>query len=338
MTEARYFPFSAYLKERFGERVHKVSIDAGFTCPNIDGLKAEGGCTYCNNEGFSYNSRRMIRPIPEQIETGVAFMRKRFKAKKYIAYFQAHTNTYAPVSQLKAVYDQILPYEELVALSVGTRPDCISNKVLDLLESYSDQREVWVEYGLQTTHNETLKRVNRKDTYERFLWAIEQAEGRNLKICVHVILGLPGESHEDMMLTAERLASVPYDSLKIHLLHVMKNTQMEDEYRRGLVKMFTLEEYVQVCCDFVERIRPEVSIQRLTADAPPSVLVAPEWCLERKHVINSVEAELERRSSRQGSAVDPAWLKDQSWRKLVSNGSAEPVAEPDHTLPILQTA
>ncbi|MBZ0258659.1 TIGR01212 family radical SAM protein, partial [bacterium] len=240
MTEARYFPFSAYLKERFGERVHKVSIDAGFTCPNIDGLKAEGGCTYCNNEGFSYNTRRMIRPISEQIEGGVAFMGKRFKAKKFIAYFQAHTNTYAPVSQLKAVYDQILPYEELVALSVGTRPDCISNKVLDLLESYSDKREVWVEYGLQTTHNETLKRVNRKDTYERFLWAIEQAEGRDLKICVHVILGLPGESHEDMMLTAERLASVPYDSLKIHLLHVMKNTQLEDEYNRGLVKMFTL--------------------------------------------------------------------------------------------------
>lgn len=338
MTEARYFPFSAYLKERFGERVHKVSIDAGFTCPNIDGLKAEGGCTYCNNEGFSYNTRRQIRPISEQIESGAAFMRKRFKANKFIAYFQAHTNTYAPVPQLKAVYDQILPYDELVALSVGTRPDCISNNVLDLLESYSDKREVWVEYGLQTTHNETLRRVNRQDTYERFLWAIEQAEGRNLKICVHVILGLPGESHEDMMLTAERLAAVPYDSLKIHLMHVMKDTQLEEEYHRGEVKIFTLEEYVQVCCDFLERIRPEVSIQRLTADAPARILVAPEWCLERKHVIASVEAELERRDSRQGAVVNSAWLGDQSWRKLISKGAMEPVAEPDHTLPILQSA
>ncbi len=338
MTEARYFPFSAYLKERFGERVHKVSIDAGFTCPNIDGLKSEGGCTYCNNEGFSFNSRRQIRPIPEQIASGMAFMNKRFKAKKFIAYFQAHTNTYAPVSQLKAVYDQILPYHELVALSVGTRPDCISKQVLDLMESYSDQRDVWVEYGLQTTHNETLRRVNRQDTYERFLWAIEQAEDRNVKICVHVILGLPGESHDHMMKTAERLAGVPYHSLKIHLLHVMKDTQLEEQYRRGEVKIFTLDEYVQVCCDFLERIRPEVSIQRLTADAPPRVLVAPEWCLERKQVIQRIEAELERRDSRQGSSVVPAWIKDQSWRAQVSKGAVEPVAEPDHTLPILQSA
>lgn len=338
MTEARYFPFSAYLKQRFGERVHKVSIDAGFTCPNIDGLKATGGCTYCNNEGFSFNSRKTVRPIAEQIESGIAFMGKRFKATKFMAYFQAHTNTYAPVHELKAVYDQILPYDDIVALSVGTRPDCISNKTLDLMESYSDRREVWVEYGLQTTHNETLRRVNRQDTYERFLWAIEQAEGRNLKICVHVILGLPGESRDDMMVTAERLAGIPFDSIKIHLLHVMKDTQLEEQYKRGEVELFTLDEYAQVCSDFLELVRPEVSVQRITADAPPSVLVAPEWCLDRHHVVRTVLDELERRDSRQGARLTDELLNDSSWRRHASKGAGERAAEPSHSLPVLQSA
>ncbi|MBI1387696.1 MAG: TIGR01212 family radical SAM protein [bacterium] len=335
MTEARYYPFSAYLKQRFGERVHKVSIDAGFSCPNIDGLKSTGGCTYCNNEGFSYNTRRVIRPIPEQIEDGVAFMRRRYKARKFIAYFQAHTNTYASVPHLKSLYDQILPYEEIVALSVGTRPDCISRATLDLLESYSGRWDVWVEYGLQTSHNETLRRVNRQDTYERFLWAIEQAEGRDLKICVHVILGLPGETWDDMMLTAQRLAPLPYHSLKIHLLHVNKDTIMAEQYQRGEVGVFEFDDYVRTCCDFLERVPFNVSIQRLTADAPPSVLIAPQWCLERRRVVEAIEAELERRGTRQGALVDPAAASNQEWRSIAKRGAAEIASEPVHPLPIV---
>jgi uncharacterized protein len=315
LTDKPYYTFGNYLKERFGCRVHKVAIDAGFTCPNLDGIKGTGGCTYCNNEGFSYNTRIALRPIRDQIESGIAFNRSRFKATKFLAYFQAHTNTYAPVPELKKLYDQILPYEDIVAFAVGTRPDSISMKTLDLLESYSKRFEVWVEFGLQSSHNHTLQRVNRCDTYERFLWAMDEASQRNLKICVHVILGLPGESHDDMMQTAERLAPLPFHSIKVHLLHVMKNTPLEREYHEGRVKMFTLPEYARTVCDFLERLPADVSTQRLTADAPPSVLVAPEWCLDRPSVYRAIEDEFARRGTRQGSRVLAGVREDRSWRE-----------------------
>jgi radical SAM protein (TIGR01212 family) len=305
MSEKRYFPFGDYLKQRFGCRVHKVAIDAGLSCPNIDGTKGVGGCTYCNNEGFSFNSRREIRPIREQIETGMAFMRRRFKAAKFMAYFQAHTNTYAPTTKLKELYDEILPFEEIVAFAVGTRPDSVSIGALNLLERYADRFEVWVEYGLQSSHNHTLERINRCDTYEKFLWAVDETSHRNLKICVHVILGLPGETHEDMMITAKRLAPLPYHSIKIHLLHIMKNTPMAEDYERGRIQFFSMEEYARTVCDFVERLHPSVSIQRLTADAPPNVLVAPSWCLDRQAIIARIDAEFERRGTYQGILVDP---------------------------------
>ncbi len=302
MSEKSYFPFSQYLKQRFGQRVHKIAIDAGFTCPNLDGTKSYGGCTYCNQQGFSYNSRREILPISMQIDKGLAFMKKRFRCRKFLAYFQAHTNTFAPLQTLKETYDCILPYQdEIIAMSVSTRPDAVSPATLDLLESYNEHlEEVWVEYGLQSCHNQTLERINRQDTYERFLWAIDETCKRNLKICVHVILGLPGESHSDMMQTAECLANLPIHSLKIHLLHIMKGTVMEEQYRRGKMDVFTLEEYVNHVVDFLERIPPEISIQRLTADAPPNVLVAPDWCLDRKLIYESIDAELIRRESWQG--------------------------------------
>lgn len=301
MNHLRYFPFSQYVKQRFGERVHKVAVDAGFTCPNRDGVKGMGGCAYCNNEGFSFNSRVETRPIDDQLQAGIAFMKKRFRARKFMAYFQASSNTYAPLPRLKQVYDVVLPFEDIVAMSVGTRPDCISTAALNLLESYSDKREVWIEYGLQSTHNRTLERIQRGDTYERFLSVIEQSAQRNLKICVHVILGLPGETHQDMMDTADRLASLPYHSIKIHLFHVMKNTPLEGQYAQGIIKVFELSDYVDTCCDFVERLRPDISIQRLTADAPPEVLVAPQWCLQRKQVVEAIQNELERRGSSQGT-------------------------------------
>lgn len=304
MDPKPYYPFGQYLRERFGERVHKVAIDAGFSCPNLDGRKSTGGCTYCNNSGFSFNSRREIRPVSEQIAKGIAFMEKRFKARKFMAYFQAFSNTYAPVPQLKRIYDEVLPFQEqIVAFAVGTRPDSVSIEALNLLERYAEKFEVWVEYGLQSSHNRTLQRINRCDTYERFLWAIEETSKRNLKICVHVILGLPGESHDDMMLTAERLASLPFHSLKVHLLHVMKNTVMEREYDQGMIPIFTFDEYVRTCVDFVERIPADVSIQRLTADAPPEILIAPEWCLERKRIYEEIEREFQRRGTRQGCKV-----------------------------------
>jgi len=314
MTKKRYFPFSQYLKQNFGFRVHKVSIDAGFTCPNIDGTKGVGGCTYCNNEGFSHNTRASKPPISEQIEKGMGFMRKRFKANKFMAYFQAYTNTFAPVRQLKSIYDEILPYEDFVAMSVATRPDSISADALNLLETYSDRYEVWVEYGLQTSHNHSLERINRCDTYETFLWAMDITSNRNIKICVHVMLGLPGETYDDMMQTAQRIASLPFHSIKIHLLHVMKDTALEKDYHDGKLKMFTMDEYVKTACDFLEHIPADISVQRLTADAPPHILVAPQWCLERKLIYQKIDDELERRNSGQGSRFQDSLRNDQSWR------------------------
>lgn len=306
MSQKPYYTFGQYLKNRFGERVHKVAIDAGFTCPNLDGRKGTGGCTYCNNEGFSFNSRREVMPIPEQISKGIAFMEKRFKARKFMAYFQAFSNTYAPVPHLKEIYDQIIPFgDKFVAFAVGTRPDAISRHTLYLLESYSDRYEVWMEYGLQSSHDRTLQRINRCDSYQRFLWAVDKTRLHNLKICVHVILGLPGETHADMMETADRLAELPIHSLKVHLLHIMRNTQMEYEYAQGLIPMFTLDEYVQTCVDFVERIPSHISIQRLTADAPPSLLIAPDWCMDRRTIYERIEQEFKHRGTLQGSRVDP---------------------------------
>jgi len=189
-------------------------------------------------------------------------------------------------------------------MSVSTRPDTVSPATLELLESYTyNLEEVWIEYGLQSIHNRTLQRINRQDTFERFLWAIDQTSRKNLKICVHVILGLPGETHEDMMQTAECLASLPFHSLKIHLLHIMKGTVMEKQFLRGELDVFSLEEYVETTVDFLERIPPEISIQRLTADAPPNVLVAPNWCLDRKLIYDSIDNELLQRNSRQGLLI-----------------------------------
>ncbi len=319
MNDKRYYTFNEYLKTRFGCRVHKVAIDAGFTCPNIDGTKGTGGCVYCNNEGFSFNSRREHRSIEEQIEAGMSFMKSRFKAQKFMAYFQAYSNTFAPVNQLKDIYDRILPYgDDIVAMAVGTRPDCISLYTLDLLESYSDRFEVWVEYGLQSSHNRTLERINRCDTYERFLWAIEETSKRNLKICVHVILGLPGETREDMMATAESLASLPFHSIKVHLIHVMKDTPLADDYERGLFSICSMDEYIGIVCDYLERIPSDVSIQRLTADAPPDVLVAPKWCLERQTIYRKIDEELEHRDSRQGLLIPENVRSDESWRETAT--------------------
>ncbi|RJP75377.1 MAG: TIGR01212 family radical SAM protein [Candidatus Abyssobacteria bacterium SURF_17] len=297
----RYYQFSEYLKERFGCKVYKVTIDAGFTCPNRDGSLGWGGCSYCNNLGFSANTRLSPRPIREQVEQGMAFMRERYKADKFIAYFQAYTNTYAPIETLRAYYDEALAFEDIVGLSIGTRPDCVPEPVLDLIENYqAATREVWVEYGLQSIHDSTLKRVNRGHDYAAFLDALERTGRRSLKVCVHVILGLPGESHDDMMATARALAQMDIDSVKIHLMHVLRDTPMEKELLEGRFKTLEFEEYVSLVCDFLEYIPSHISIQRLTADGPRAVLLAPTWATQKRKIIAAIDAELERRNSHQG--------------------------------------
>jgi radical SAM protein (TIGR01212 family) len=299
-----YYPFGDYLKERFGCKVYKVTIDAGFTCPNRDGKVGDGGCSYCNNMGFSANSRREPAPIRRQIEEGMAFMRQRYKAEKFIAYFQAYTNTYGPIEKLKGYYDTAVEFDDVVALSIGTRPDCVPEPVLDLVQSYQDTHEVWVEYGLQSIHDSTLSRVNRGHDYASFLDALERTRDRGLKICVHVILGLPGESHDNMMATARAVAGMGIDSLKIHLMHVLKDTPLEKELKEGRFTPLEFDEYARLVCDFLEYIPPDVSIQRLTADGPREILLAPKWATQKRKTIAAIEAEFKRRNSHQGLKLE----------------------------------
>ncbi len=301
-VEKRYRALSDHLKEKYGCKVHKVSLDAGFTCPNRDGRLGTGGCVYCNNQGFSPNTRRPRIPISEQLEQGMAFLRRRYKAEKFISYFQAYTNTYAPVETLEPIYREALAHGDVVGLSVGTRPDCIEDPVIDLLADIGHDREVWIELGLQSAHDSTLLRINRKHDVAAFADAVRRIRKYpRLKICGHIILGLPGETTDMMLDSADLLSDLGVHGVKIHLLHILKDTPLEDAYNRGEVEIFQFPAYVSLVCDYLERLDPEIIIQRLTADGPADILIAPKWALEKKRTIDKIEKELLKRDTRQGA-------------------------------------
>jgi radical SAM protein (TIGR01212 family) len=299
-AERRYYAFSRFLKERFGATVYRVTIDAGFTCPNVDGTVAVGGCVYCDNRSFSPNRRLPRTSIREQVKRGVAILQERYGADRFIAYFQAATNTYAPVEKLRQRYDEALEHPQIIGLAVGTRPDCVPDPVLDLLQSYARTRYVCLELGLQSIHDRSLDWMNRGHHYDAFVGAVRRCQGRGLDLCAHVILGLPDETHADMLATADALAALPVDAVKIHNLHVVKDTPMEKMYHAGTVRMMERDEYVQVVCDFLERLPPRMVIHRLNGDAPPDYLIAPQWCLDKPGLLRAIHAELERRDSWQG--------------------------------------
>lgn len=295
-----YFSYGRYLKQVFPFKVYKIALDAGFTCPNRDGSVAYGGCIYCENRSFSPNSKGERKSVKEQIEKGTAFYRENFRAEKFIVYFQAYTNTYGPVSLLKELYDEALSFPEVVGLSIGTRPDCLSEDVLDLLEHYSTKTHLWVEIGLQSMHNDTLLWMNRGHTYEQFVDAIVRTKLRGLRVCVHVILGVPGETREMMKKTSDALANLNIDGLKIHHLYVAEKTLLEKMYRAGQVKTLAMDEYVALVCDFLERIPPQVAIQRLTGELKGEYLVAPQWGVSKRALLSAIEKEFARRGSHQG--------------------------------------
>jgi len=299
-----YFSFGAYLRARFGCKVHKVSLNAGFTCPNRDGRVGRGGCTYCVNESFNLQTRGAIRPVREQMAEGMAAMRRRHDARKFFAYFQAFTNTYAAVETLRRRYDEAVGFPDVVGLSIGTRPDCVPDETLDLIESYADRLEVWVEYGLQSAHDRTLERINRGHGYAAFEDAARRTRGRRLKICAHVILGLPGETHADMMETADRLASLNVDGVKLHHLHIVRDSAMAREYREGGVKLFDAGTYVRTACDFLERLSARVTVQRLVGETTRGdMLIAPRWAESKAQVIRMFEDEFRRRGTTQGARI-----------------------------------
>lgn len=299
----RYYPFSAYLRERFPWRVYKVTIDAGFTCPNRDGTEGVGGCTYCINESFSPNARVPKRSVREQVEKGISILGERYGAERFIAYFQAYSNTYAPVARLKALYDEAVDVENVIGLSIGTRPDCVPDDVLDLIETYVPDYHVWLEYGLQSIHADTLQRVSRGHGPEEFVDAVRRTRRRGLNVCVHVILGLPGETPDMMMQTADALAGLDIQGIKLHHLYVAKGTVLERAYRDGAFETLSAQAYAELAASFLERIPETVAVQRLVGDVSGEILVAPRWDEPKQQVLERVTRVLANRNSWQGRGV-----------------------------------
>jgi radical SAM protein (TIGR01212 family) len=296
--------FGQYLLARHGERVHKLAIDAAFTCPNRDGSKGIGGCTFCNNVSFSPHGRQPA-PVAAQLAAGRQVLRRRTGARKFLAYFQAYTNTYAAVDELRRLYDAALAEPDVIGLSVGTRPDCVPPAVLDLLLEYQQQgHEVWLELGLQSSFDDSLRRVNRGHGYAEYRQAVRAARARGLPVCTHLIVGLPGEQAWHSRVTLERVLAEGVDGLKLHPLHVVKGTRLANQWRRGEYRPLELAEYVAIAADLVEMTPPEIVYHRLTGTAASNILLAPAWCSRKWRVLNDIAAELQRRGSRQGTALE----------------------------------
>jgi radical SAM protein (TIGR01212 family) len=288
--------FGQAMLHRYGERVHKIAIDADFTCPNRDGSKGRGGCTFCNNVSFSPNGRQPPG-ISEQLAAGRRVIRKRTGARKYLAYFQAYTNTYADIDSLRALYDQALSEPDVIGLAVGTRPDCAPAPVLDLLAGYQQQgHEVWLELGLQSSFDESLQRVNRGHGFAEYKTALLAARKRGLQVCTHLIIGLPGETKLHCKVTLERVLQLGVDGLKLHPLHVVKGTQLANEWRRGEYQPLMLDEYIDIATDLIRHTPPEVIYHRVTATASKQILLAPDWCSQKWLVINRITDALQQHS------------------------------------------
>jgi len=287
----------------YGERVHKVALNASFTCPNRDGSKGRGGCTFCNNVSFNPNGRQPA-PINEQIAAGRRVIRKRTGAEKYLAYFQAYTNTYAAIDQLAGLYGQALAEPDVVGLSIGTRPDCVPDDVLDLLANYqAGGADIWLELGLQSSSDKTLQRVNRGHDFSDYRSAVRRAHARGLRVCTHLIIGLPGEEGEDCKTSLRHVLELGVEGLKLHPLHVVKGTMLANQWRRGEYQPLSLERYVATAADLIELTPPTVIYHRVTATAAAGILLAPTWCAQKWAVINRISAELQQRNTCQGSGA-----------------------------------
>jgi len=297
----RYRDFNGYLRERYGERVQRVSLDAGLGCPNRDGTISRGGCIYCDTLGSGSGALRKGISIADQLRRGVRAASSRYGARRFIAYFQSFTNTYAPVPDLERLYDRALAEPGVVGLAVGTRPDCVGEDVLDLLASYRKRVLVWVEYGLQSAHDATLDLIRRGHDTACFERAVRSTADRGLNVCAHVILGLPGESRRMMTETARYVAGLPVNGLKIHGLYVIQGTELGRWYREGRFHCLDRETYVDTVVDVLERIPEDVVIQRLTGDPPHGrTLLAPGWSKEKGKTIERIRERLQERDTRQG--------------------------------------
>ncbi|MEA3240954.1 MAG: TIGR01212 family radical SAM protein [Pseudomonadota bacterium] len=300
----RFYDLKSYFFNRFHDRVYKISLDAGFTCPSRDGTCGTGGCAYCDGRGSLLRQQGQLPSITKQLEYGKTLYVRLRKARKFIAYFQTGTNTYAPLNRLRSLYDEALSVPDVVGLAIGTRPDAITPEVIDLLAAYAKNKEIWLEYGLQSMHEQTLLRINRGHDLQSFDEAVRMAAGCGVNLCVHVILGLPGETPEMMLETADYVAQLPIKGIKIHSLLVLKGTPLYADYKAGLFSLMTKGEYAELVARFLEKIPPEVVIQRLTAEGYRDVFVAPSWARNKLQVLQQISTSFAARDSWQGKFTD----------------------------------
>ena len=299
----RYHTLNYFLRNKFGDKVFKISLDAGFTCPNRDGRISTGGCVFCSPRGsgdFTGTSSNLVQQFEEVKE----MMSKKWKDGKYIAYFQAYTNTYAEIEVLREKYYSVLNLEGVVGIAIATRPDCLSGEVLDLLEEISREKYIWVELGLQTIHQNTAEIINRGYQLDSYIKAVKELKRRNIDVVTHVILGLPGESREEMLETVEFVANTGTQGIKLHLLHLVKDTKLVHIYEKGQLRIMDMEEYVELVVSCIERIPEEMVIHRITGDGPRETLVEPKWSLKKWEVINSIEHRMMDHDTWQGNKYE----------------------------------
>lgn len=301
-----YLSFNDVLKKRFGERVYRVTLNSGITCPNIDGTRAKGGCYFCNDDYLLAKSWHKQQSIPEQMAYGIDYIRKRHGANKFLAYFQNGTNTHAPAQTLRPLFFDALKSEGVVGLAISTRPDCLGPEILDLLSELNERTYLWVELGLQSAQDRVLEKINRAHSVDEFSSAVVKLSALKILNCAHMILGMPDETEEEMLAGAEFLNALPVNGVKLHNLFVTKHTVVEKWYREGGYAPLALEDYVRLCVDYLERLRPDIVIHRLNAHGPARLTVAPAWSVNKLATVNAIHAEIVRRGTRQGRS----WKRD----------------------------
>jgi uncharacterized protein len=298
----RYNDFPTYFRKLFSERVQKVSVDAGFTCPNRDGTKGVGGCTYCNNKTFKPTYCNLENSVSYQVQQGIRFFEKKYKSMRFLAYFQAYTSTWAPLEILIPLYKEALQHPKIIGLVISTRPDAVNEELLDYLTELSKKVYVMVEFGLESHLDSSLEKMNRGHTFAESVWALEQTAKRGINNCAHLILGLPGENRSDWLEQARVISQLPVNNLKLHQLQIHKDTVLEKQYRKSPedFHLFSAEEYVELVVDYLELLNPKIIVERFISQAPPEMLIAPKWGLKNFEIVAKVEKRLAERNTWQG--------------------------------------
>lgn len=301
-SDKRYNDFSGHFRKKFNGRVQKISIDAGFSCPNRDGLKGSGGCSYCNNRTFSPEYCNLEKSVTSQLKEGIDFFSRKYKSMQYLAYFQSYSNTYAPLANLKALYEEALSHPEVVGLVIATRPDCVNTEILDYLQSLALDHYIMVEFGVESHKNASLDRMNRGHHFEESVWALNETARRNIHNCAHLILGLPGENETDWLDQARVISKLPVENLKLHQLQIHKGTRMYREYLQNEAdfNMFTVDQYLDLTVKYLELLNPRIIVERFVSEAPDELLIAPRWGLKNFEFTARLEKLLAERDTWQG--------------------------------------